>query len=565
MASPPSQPPPSLLSKSLASASSLVLLQLFSRLFTFALNQALVRLVSPQAFGTAAIQFELLLSTILFLSREGVRNALLRANTSSTTESKPQDTSGASGKKKKVTNSNTPTQDANAHNTLIANISLLPVLLGIPTTIITTLLYIRSSSAQTSSQPHFHLSVGLYALAAFLELLSEPSYIRAQNELRFDVRVKAEGKAVVAKTGTTFLALVGTRGGEEWALVAFALGQVVYGAVLLEEFVRVYYGKGLRWWIRKVKIGVHGNDKTQYFDTTLLHLSAAMTGQSVIKHFLTEGDKFLVSRLSPLADQGGYAIASNYGSLVARILFQPIEETSRVFFSKTLASGASIPQESLQTASSILSTILLLFTHLFLLLLTCAPPYLPLAVSILLPWRYHSTSAPSILQTYVYYIPMMAFNGVLEAFFASTATPSDLRVQSHWMLLFSLGFVGGAVVFSQYLGLGDAGLVWANIVNLFARAVYAWVFVRKYFKSKGAGDMVRWTKAVPPLSVIGCFAVAGAVTRWSWYAQAGVPLTIRAQVGHLGVGVACVLGCLGACFILERRTFQQVFAVLRRR
>ena len=38
-----------------------------------------------------------------------------------------------------------------------------------------------------------------------------------------------------------------------------------------------------------------------------------MTAQSVVKHFLTEGDKFLISYLSPLADQGGYALASNYG------------------------------------------------------------------------------------------------------------------------------------------------------------------------------------------------------------------------------------------------------------
>ena len=52
---------------------------------------------------------------------------------------------------------------------------------------------------------------------------------------------------------------------------------------------------------------------TSYFDGELLSLSIAMTGQSVVKHFLTEGDKFLVSRLSPLEDQGGYAIASNYG------------------------------------------------------------------------------------------------------------------------------------------------------------------------------------------------------------------------------------------------------------
>lgn len=47
-----------------------------------------------------------------------------------------------------------------------------------------------------------------------------------------------------------------------------------------------------------------------------------MTGQSVIKHFLNEGDKFLVSRLSPLADQGGYAIASNYGLSFGSILWE---------------------------------------------------------------------------------------------------------------------------------------------------------------------------------------------------------------------------------------------------
>ena len=60
--------------------------------------------------------------------------------------------------------------------------------------------------------------------------------------------------------------------------------------------------------------------KKAYFDSELLHLSGAMTAQSVVKHFLTEGDKLLISRLSPLADQGGYAIASNYGvSLCCRV------------------------------------------------------------------------------------------------------------------------------------------------------------------------------------------------------------------------------------------------------
>ena len=60
--------------------------------------------------------------------------------------------------------------------------------------------------------------------------------------------------------------------------------------------------------------------KDAFFDPELLHLSGAMTAQSVVKHFLTEGDKLLISRLSPLADQGGYAIASNYGVSRSRIV-----------------------------------------------------------------------------------------------------------------------------------------------------------------------------------------------------------------------------------------------------
>jgi oligosaccharide translocation protein RFT1 len=198
---------------SLANASSLVLLQLFSRAFTFGLNQALVRLTTPQTFGTAAIQFELLLSTILFLSREGVRNALLRSSV----------------KNKK---------DSNV--ALVENISLIPVFLGVPISGLTALVYLQYASTSTTSQPHFHLSVAIYAIAAILELFSEPLYIRAQSELRLKVRVRAEGVAVVAKSVIAFLVLA--LAPSEWALVAFAAGQAAYGISLLVVFLGVYKG-----------------------------------------------------------------------------------------------------------------------------------------------------------------------------------------------------------------------------------------------------------------------------------------------------------------------------------
>ena len=140
-----------------SSAFSLIALQLFSRLFTFALNQSLLRIASPQVFGTAAIQFELLFSTILFLSREGVRNALLRAW--------PQ-------KERASPNSKNPQSNA------VSNLTTLPLLLGFPLAIVTTYLYGRLASYETRSQPYFYQAISIYALAAILELMSEPMHNR---------------------------------------------------------------------------------------------------------------------------------------------------------------------------------------------------------------------------------------------------------------------------------------------------------------------------------------------------------------------------------------------------
>ncbi|KAI0269977.1 Rft-1-domain-containing protein [Gloeopeniophorella convolvens] len=533
---PVSTPAPNLLTASLGSISSLVFLQLSSRLFTFVLNQALVRLATPQTFGTATVQFELLLSTTLFLSREGVRTALLR-------------------------------QQKGAAPDLVRNISLLPAYVGVPIAAALALLYATTSAPAVRAQAHFHLSVAVYALAAAVELLAEPLYIRAQNELRVDVRVRAEGAAVSAKTLATFLGLACLA--PEWALVAFAAGQAAYALATLAVFWR-FCGRSTRYALRRATtVDDGGRKKSVYFDADLLGLSGAMTAQSVVKHFLTEGDKFLVSRLSPLADQGGYAIASNYGSLVARILFQPIEESSRVFFSKSLstesASDDKSAREALATAIRLLSTILLLFTHFLLLLVTFGPPYLALATSLVLPPRYLQTSAPKILHAYLFYLPAMAYNGVLEAFFASACTPVDLQGQSRMMAGASVTLVAAAIGGTQLLGLGDAALVWANTAGMVVRALYAWRFVRRFCASRGQPSLITWNAVLPPLNVVVAFVAAAACTRYSAKAHEGVQLSVIAQMGHVAVGVGCLGVCVAACYDFQRHRLAGVAAMVRRR
>lgn len=149
-------------------------------------------------------------------------------------------------------------------------------------------------------------------------------------ELKTGIRVRAEGLGITAKSVVTFVVLFYDSRGQskgDLALLAFAFGQLVYGIVMLMVYVS-YLGKGYLYPKRPSSSRyvvssdhyslltyhlIHRKSLYDYIDQETLYLSFTMTLQSLVKHFLTEGDKLILSWYSPLHDQGGYAIAVNYG------------------------------------------------------------------------------------------------------------------------------------------------------------------------------------------------------------------------------------------------------------
>ncbi|KAF5365845.1 hypothetical protein D9757_012799 [Collybiopsis confluens] len=212
-----------------------------------------------------------------------------------------------------------------------------------------------------------------------------------------------------------------------------------------------------------------------YFDRDGLALSTTMTSQSLVKHFLTEGDKFILSWFSPLQDQGGYALAVNYVTSSSSSSFSSTSPTSHEpdqnpqpdRFTKAHTFPALL--KSSRTLLTLLN--IQLATSLFILIF--GTHYLTLFLTLLLPPRYlHTTSAPKVLEAWVWYIPFLAVNGGLEAFFSSCAGREDVGRQSRWMVLFTVLYKAG---------FGDVSLVYANIVNLVVRIGYAWMFCRRFF------------------------------------------------------------------------------------
>jgi oligosaccharide translocation protein RFT1 len=246
------------------------------------------------------------------------------------------------------------------------------------------------------------------------------------------------------------------------------------------------------------KVDMHHSKTEKFwlslFSQPLLNLSLSLTVQSSIKYVLTQGDSILIASLASLQDQGAYALSSNYGGLVARMLFQPIEEASRNLFAKLCAptTAAADPKQSdgekagdgIKQANNTLTLILKAYSLISLVAFAAGPTVAPVLLSLVAGSRWAHTGAGEVLGCYCYYIPLLALNGVSEAFVAAVADNKQLYTQSIWMGGFFAAFAGSAYLFLRVLELGAKGLVWANCVNMACRIVFNLSFVKSFFAKR---------------------------------------------------------------------------------
>lgn len=206
--------------------------------------------------------------------------------------------------------------------------------------------------------------------------------------------------------------------------------------------------------------------------------------QDSFKYILTQGDSILITALASLSDQGAYALASNYGGLIARMLFQPIEESSRNLMANLCSPNSSTGKPTgtgLAEAKRLLQTVLKLYNLIGLVAIVIGPSIAPVLLRIVAGARWADTEAGSVLSLYCYYIPFLAINGLTEAFVAAVASSSELGSQSLSMGMFFAAFAGAAWFFLQYLELGATGLVYANCVNMSLRIIFNTRFIRQFY------------------------------------------------------------------------------------
>ncbi len=232
-------------------------------------------------------------------------------------------------------------------NALARNFAFVPFLLGLA---LTRLYSLYNSMTQSSSSLHLSwesTAAQLYMTAALIELAAEPLAVYAQRQLLFKIRASVEGFSITSQCILTLLYFPGPmeNGARDvgQAVLAYAWAQMGAALILVAGYalslsLHIYRQNSMGIWdFWKSMVPGRTLLTGQLLDPYYVSVALSFWAQSFLKHLLTVGDRFLLVALAiPHEQKGIYRLVSDLGSLIARILFQPLEETGRAYFSRSL-------------------------------------------------------------------------------------------------------------------------------------------------------------------------------------------------------------------------------------
>ncbi|MBW0472601.1 hypothetical protein O181_012316 [Austropuccinia psidii MF-1] len=288
------------------------------------------------------------------------------------------------------------------------------------------------------------------------------------------------------------------------------------------------------------------------------------------------------------------------GSLIARILFQPIEETSRLYFSKHLSLSISAsngnPRPETQAVEWLSASVKLLFSlldfyaYLGLLFITFGPPFVYSALLILLgsqsPYLHHGpqSTVVQVLRAYCSLLPLLGLNGVIEAFVQSAANEADLSRLSKLMVAWCAVFISAVAVFSSSWAshlwgiTPEVGMVLATGINMSCRIGFGWIFANRYLHQRGSNQSLSLSRFSPSLLALFGFIVAAIVTRWNEFNSLSFftePFLSAREIKslvvwqrlfhHLSIGLICFFGCFFLTLFTEWKRLSSIFSTITSR
>jgi len=444
-------------------------LAVFLRMLSFILSQMMLRRVDARTLGQAAIQLDLLLSTCLFMGREGFRLSLMGKNVTYSLHNKY-----SFGTKRE--------EEQALEEAALNNVMWLSAPIGVLSAILGLLIHLYISKYDSED---YKFAGCLFCLGAMIESISEPVLILSLRLMKVEIRAAAEGAAIFSKAVAiiVFLEILS----DEMSVSAFGMAQLVYSIVLtgiLYFNMRPYIRLPTRFDAKNRTSFDHRHYIAVFrypLHTSSLALTGTFTLQGVFKHLLTKGDFIVLSAMSGRYDQGIYAMANSYGGLASRILLQPLEENGRHLFSR-LASSKGRDAKECHDLKNAYTFLLKLVLYIGLIFSCIASNYTGVLLKLLAGTKWSSKEASNALASFCFYTSTLALNGMSEAFvYGVVKSASEIKKLSVAHAIIGCAFsVFASFSVSIY---GTVGLIAANSFQMLLRSFYSIHFATNYFNS----------------------------------------------------------------------------------
>ncbi len=558
-----------------------VLYSFLLRILSFVLTQITLRFTDAHTLGKAYIRLELIYSTtVLFLGREGFRLALCKSGNI-------------------VENARDDKEEKRLKFLQMNNVVWLSVPTTLTLTVVALIYHIKTYEDQLNveiengsltEREDYKLAGILFCIASAVEITSEPCMIICLKTMDVKTRALAEGVASIGKALCCVLLI--SFAGEKYRVSSFGFAQCVY-AVLVSVVLYRRKGSCLQW-PSFVKNGVQGNCQTlssviliikRNFNIATVRLSTYFSLQSIFKHMLTEGDRIVLTALVGTYDSGVYAMASSYGGMASRLIFQPLEENGRLLFSHQHVAIAEARERG-NAAKDLIEQLQMTYItmvkgvlYIGLIFAVFGSNFTSILLQLLAGHRWGSNpDAAAALSSFCIYLSIMSLNGMTEAFVYGVAESGREVVSlsiAHGAIGLVFYIIAPAMVIhcSDYGVGGTIGLVLSNGICMALRTTYSFLFAGNYFykyqdaKNKESGSNIVSLRAVEnsfrlfmntlpkiPVQLSLCLSFVMMKKSKERLLRSSSHFSTETAY-HLGFGICCFVVTALLAFICERKKF----------
>lgn len=476
-----------ILASSLQNASFSIIFQIFCRCITFAINAFIVRSVGRDVLGITNVRLLLLESTLLFLSKEAIIRAALSSR----------------------------------HNKQCTWVQLINQMwITVPACFVLSIpcLYIWLNWLSTVDE-HFYVQYrfGCYAIAfaCVIELTAEAPIFVSQVFCFVKLKVLMDTSHIFIRS---FVFIVIVLLNKDITIYAFGIAQIISAITIIvgnyaffhlyiprlakyrKELKRVddkhelrktfgnYYENMDDFPFKSIKEMLPGvlPNPDPAFNSDLQKLVLSFAKQGVLKQVLTEGEKYVMS-VSPVltfSEQATYDVVNNMGSLAARFIFRPIEDSSYFYFTQTIARDEKLidqHREKVNEACQVLSYVCKTVSSIGLLGFVFGQSYAGTLLLLYGGSEFVEGGLPEVLlRWHCLAIVLLAVNGITEGYMFATNTSKEIDTYNYYMAFFSVAFLLLSYQLTNWLG--PVGFILANCCNMSFRISYSLFYIHTHFK-----------------------------------------------------------------------------------